>query len=161
MWTLGESVYEPNMGPLAWCTAKPIYWHQVVGKESTAFIARRTSHSCSKDPNSPMTLREGFLKTVWGRGNMLMFWGISLTNSLVPTHHEVSMLVVSMQLTSSTWGDFSICKTTQGYGRWGGTKGSWLCFTGKLIILSCLTVLFFLHFLTSLIKFALWNSGTA
>ena len=40
---------------------------------------------------------------------------------------------------------------------WGGTKVPLLCFM-VIIVLSCLTVLF-LHFLTSLNKFALWNSG--
>ena len=70
-------VTEPNLGPLAQCTAKPIYWHRVVVKESIALTARRPtwgqawrmSSYCSKDPNSPRGFREGFLKTGWGRGS--------------------------------------------------------------------------------------------
>ena len=46
--------------------------HRVVVKESIAFIAghqaRTTGSSCSEDPNSQMAFREGFLKTLWGRG---------------------------------------------------------------------------------------------
>lgn len=33
-----ENEWELNKGPLAQLAAKPIYWHQVVVKESTAFI---------------------------------------------------------------------------------------------------------------------------
>ena len=52
--------------------SKVNYWHWVVVKQSTAFIAghqaRRTGSSCSKDPKSLMAFREGVLKAVWGRG---------------------------------------------------------------------------------------------
>ena len=61
---------------LVWHIAKPIYCQHVVVKESTAFIighqARRTGSSYSKDPNSPIPSREGFIKTLWrvgGEGN--------------------------------------------------------------------------------------------
>ena len=64
--------YRTKLGSLRPCTVKPIYWHQVVGKESAAFIAgsqaRRNGSSSSKDPNSPVAFREGFLKARWGRG---------------------------------------------------------------------------------------------
>ena len=63
-------VTEPNLGPLAYLTAKPIYWYWVLVKGSAAFIAghqaRRMGSSCSKDQNSPMASREGFLKVTFG-----------------------------------------------------------------------------------------------
>ena len=35
---LGDIVTKPDLGLLAWQAARSIYWHQVVVKESTAFI---------------------------------------------------------------------------------------------------------------------------
>ena len=32
-------VIKPNLDPLTQCTAKPIYWHQVMVKKNTVFIA--------------------------------------------------------------------------------------------------------------------------
>ena len=43
---------------------------------------------------------------------------------------------------------------------WGGTKGSWLCLMAKLLLFHLVWLFsFLLCFLTSLIKFTLWNSG--
>ena len=58
-----------NLGLLTCHTAKPIYWHWVVIKEIKVFIsgcqARRMGSSCSKDLNSLMAFREGFLKATF------------------------------------------------------------------------------------------------
>ena len=66
---LDHLVTEPNLGLLPSLTAKPIYCLQVVVKESTTFTeghqARRTGSSCSKDPDSLMAFREGFLKATF------------------------------------------------------------------------------------------------
>ena len=40
---LDGSVTEPNWGPLTCCTTKPIYWHQIVVKESPVFICKTPS----------------------------------------------------------------------------------------------------------------------
>lgn len=67
-----------------------------------------------------------------------------------------------MQLTTSTWWGFSICKTahTRGSGyhpRPFRRRRALICFHGKTVII-LLSVLF-LRFSHSLIKFALWNRG--
>lgn len=50
--------------------AEPSYWHWVVVKESTVFIAdyqaRRRGSSCLKDLNSPMVFWKGFLQAIYG-----------------------------------------------------------------------------------------------
>ena len=78
---------------------------------------------------------------------------------------EVSVLGDIIRLTSSTWWRFHYLKTssedvTQNiiYSPWDGTKDPWLCLMAKLLLF-CLAWLFsfFLPFLTSLIKFILWN----
>ena len=54
------------------CTIKPIYWHRVVVKESTVFIAGRQARSSGqlvlKTPKLPMGFRKAILKARWGRG---------------------------------------------------------------------------------------------
>ena len=47
------------------------------------------------------------------------------------------------------------------YSPWGGTKGPWLCFRDKLLVLYLAWLLSFLSTVSYLIKFALWNSGKA
>ena len=135
-----------NSGLLTWSAAEPIYWHQIVVKENIAFIASCPKWSPSKE-NWQLVLKRpqilnGFQKTdfkskmrerlvgcVFNSG--LVIWsvvdgeatgrcvsGISVIDLLVqPVWGYV--LLVNMQLTSSTWwkgvGAFSICKRTQGY----------------------------------------------
>ena len=75
----------------------------------------------------------------------------------------VYMLVGSIQLTSSTWWGFQYLKNSSedmtqniSYSPWGGTKGLM-----AKHLLFCLAWLFpfFLHFLTSLIKYTIWSLG--
>ena len=58
--------YRTELGSPCWACSKASYWHRVVVKESTAFIAghqvRRMGSSCSKCLNSPLGFREQFLK---------------------------------------------------------------------------------------------------
>ena len=64
--------YWTKLGSARPYAMKPICWHQVVVKESTAFITRcwasRMGSSCSEDLNSPLAFREGVLKAAWGKG---------------------------------------------------------------------------------------------
>ena len=66
-----KKCYQTKLVSTCPCAVKPIYWHQVVVKECTAFVAgcqaKRMSSSCSKDLNSPMTFRQEVLKAEWGR----------------------------------------------------------------------------------------------
>ena len=67
-------VTKPNLDQLTQHAGNLSYWHQVVVKEITAFIARqpawcqakRMGSSCSKLPNSPMALKEGLSEATWG-----------------------------------------------------------------------------------------------
>ena len=124
-----DIVTEPNskrshVCPLA---VKPIYWHWVVVKESTAFMAGhqagRMGSSCSKDLNSPVAFREGVLKSVWRR--VLQGCGQLVHSSRIGWHQgEVSSIINllvstslgSMFLRSAVfiwWGSTS-CKTNLG-----------------------------------------------
>ena len=76
--------WEQNKEDLSWpilCTAQPIYWHQVVVKESTAFIGRvpskKNGQFVLKGPNSPVAFRKGVLKATFGIGtakDLTLFW---------------------------------------------------------------------------------------
>lgn len=54
-------------GLLAHCKAKQIYCYRVAVKESTAFTVRpnKNGQLSSKDPNSPIAFRDGFLKAAF------------------------------------------------------------------------------------------------
>ena len=95
-----------------------------------------------------------------------MFWETQPSGS---NWSGVWVLVVSMQLLLPPGGSFSICKTTQEYG-----SGYYLSALEEelkvsdfvlwlnyyyFVLLDCFPL--FLHFLNFLIKFVLWNSGTA
>ena len=61
----GCDVTKLNLTLLAFHATKPVYRHEVVVEEGTAFIcsqARRTGSPCSKDPYSPVVFREEILK---------------------------------------------------------------------------------------------------
>ena len=141
-----------------------LWWRKV------HFIARSTKEngqlsSCSKGTNSPTAFREGILQTVWGGGsqgmhNSLMgcWWSVGNLNHQPFSSRlsGVSVLMVSLQLTSST------CVSTWGHVSEyfpqplrGSLDFDCYCF----FLLDSLPL--FLHFLTSLIKFALQNSGEA
>ena len=70
--TWNPVITEPNLGPLAGHLAKPVSWYLIVVKGITAFISghqtRGTGSWCSKDPNFPVALRQGFLKATLGWG---------------------------------------------------------------------------------------------
>ena len=100
------------LGLLLSQTRKPIYWHWVVVKKSAAFVAghpawrqaRRTGSSCSKDPNSLMAFRGGFLKARWGRG-LRGVWSIHIHPSdwlVVREQDDVSgILIISLLVPTS------------------------------------------------------------
>ena len=120
---LSSNITKPNLGLLAWSTAKPIYWHWVVAKESIVFIAghqaRNIGSSCSKDLNSLLAFREGFLQAtlgVWVVRCLIRLWtffwlaggevtGLGFGNQhhqpSGSNHSRVHILVISMQVTSS------------------------------------------------------------
>ena len=178
-WTLGAPHPCLTLILLSRCVAKPIHWYQFVLKKSTGSPARRMGSSCSRDLNSLMAFRGEFLKTGWGReswvcaqllhnsligwwwGNRKEIWESQFSGS---SWSGVCMLVVSIQLTSTWWG-FSICRTTQGYGsryylqllrsNWRSLPlfNDWTSI--NFVLFDCSPL--FLHFLTSLIKFLLWN----
>ena len=177
------------MGLLTCHMAKPICWHQVVVKESIVFItgckARRTDSSGSKDPNSPMAVREGFFKTVrerglgvcdqlvhnsligWWWGNRALFWESQSSafwfQPVWSLHacgqHAVNFLcLVEVSVSAKQLKDMAQVII---YSPWGGAKTPWLCLMAK-VLLFCLDYFpLFLCFLTSLIKFVLWNLGEA
>ena len=65
--------------------SKSVYWHQVVVKESTAFIWRTPSKKNGKfvlkDPNSLVAFRKGFLKATFGiktAKDLTLFWFCSV-----------------------------------------------------------------------------------
>ena len=121
-----DAVTEPNLGPLTHHAAKPIYWHWVVVKYSIycRHQARRTGSSCSKDPNSLMAFREGFLKATFGvraAGCMTVFWlvGSEVTGWCFRSlNHQPSgsnQSGVCVLAPSSTGRGLSFCRTTQRY----------------------------------------------
>ena len=158
-------------------SVKQIYWHHVVMKESTAFIARRpkrdqarTGSSCSKDPNSGMAFREGFLKTAWGRGWQGV-WSAHAQFLWPLVGGEVTRLYFSSQHhqpSGSSWsgglhaggqhtvnffcllGVLVSAKQLKDMAQdiicspWGEIKDPWLCFMAKLLLfcLAWLIVLF-------------------
>ena len=64
--------YQLNLDPLAYLTAKPVYWHHIVVKQSTVFIGQAPSKEnrqlMLKRPKLSMTFRQVFLKTLLGEG---------------------------------------------------------------------------------------------
>ena len=68
-WSKVEIVTKQNLGLLNCWTAKPICWLQVVTKDYSMYCrrqARRMGSSCSKDPDSLIAFRKGFLKATVG-----------------------------------------------------------------------------------------------
>ena len=115
---LGDIVTKPNLRLLAQHTAESICWHQVVVKESTAFIAghqaRRMGLRSELVRERVTGLVHGSLIGCWW-GNRVVFWESHLSTFCFQPQSGVHMLVVSMQQLPSG-GGFSICKTAQGYG---------------------------------------------
>ena len=68
-----KQCYWTKLGSTLPRSVKPIYWQQLVRKESAVFItrhqARRMGSSRSKHPNSLMTFMEGFWKAGEGEGH--------------------------------------------------------------------------------------------
>ena len=144
--------------------------------------ARSPDSQCSKYSISPMTFKEKFFRDRVREGVMKcvisswrFFWmvGGEVTGS---QHHRPSgsswsgvyMLMGNKQLTSSTcWGFQYLQNSSEDMAQniihspWGDSKWSWFCLMAKLLyyflLLDCCPL--FLHFLTSPIKFILWNSG--
>ena len=124
--------------------------------------------------------RERFSKTGWEMGVVgcvISSWTFWLVGGEIigSQHHQPSgskqsgvyMLVGSIQLTSSTWWGFQYLQNSSKdiaqnitYSPWRGTKSPRLCLMLNyyyFVLLDCFP--FFLHFLTSLIKFTLGTLG--
>ena len=123
----------PN-GQQSQSTDTRFWWRQVLCLLQGQ--ARRMGSSGSKDLNSLVASRKGFLKTVW-RESVLgyvislstVLWlvnnevvgevtEVSIVNPQVPGSFRGYMFVVIMQIASSPGGGFSIFKKIQGYD-WG------------------------------------------
>ena len=65
-WRTAYSITKPNLDLLAHYAAWPMYWHQVIVKESQHSLQGPGPSSCSKDPNSSVASREGVLKATFG-----------------------------------------------------------------------------------------------
>ena len=140
--------------------ANPLHW--AVVKESTVSSqgkARRMGSSCCKDLNSLKVFGERFLKAKWGKEaqdvwsacgrssawlvvRLLDVFGESTSSTSGFNWSEVSVLVVSIQVTTFTWWGSQYLQNsstdmTQNIfcSPWGGTKGLWLCLMGKLLLL--------------------------
>lgn len=124
------SIFKPAIPPWNWTKLRstpPKHSEAnlapVVVKESTAVTAgqaRRSCNSSAKDPNSPAAVREGCLKTAWGRGSLgyvirwyLILWLVDGKETgwcFWHLNHQPSisnrsgfyMFVVSMELAFST-----------------------------------------------------------
>lgn len=117
---------EANLGVLTLYAVKSIYWHRIVAKERSELIAgpgKKDGQIVLKRPNSSMVFREGFLKARWwrwtgymticvhssdwfgGEGTGWCFWNLYYqpSGSKWP---GVYILMVSIQLTFSTWWRF-------------------------------------------------------
>ena len=183
-----RNCYQVKLGFICPFTAMPVYSQQVVVKKSAVFIIAGCQSKASrwmvlKSPELWKAFREKFLKTGWGKGCracdqlmdvLLIGWWWEVTRS---QHHQPSgssrsggyMPVGNTQLNSSTWWGFQYPENSSEnmaqniiYSPWRGTKGPWLCLMAKLlyfVLLDCFS--FFQHFLTSLVKFTLWNSAKA
>ena len=120
------------------CRAKSVYWHWVVVKESTVFIAglqaKRMGSSCSEDPNSLMAYRKGVLKgnirgegsreryqlvdiclIGWWWNNQWWGWYFRKLNLLVPTSLGSMCFCSTCGHRPSVGGGLSFCRTTQRY----------------------------------------------
>ena len=101
----------------------------------------------------------------WWCGNEVVFQE-SWSSTSGSNWSEVYELVVSMQLTSPHLVEVLLSAKqlkdmAQVYSPWGETKSPWLYFRLNcyFVLLGCFPL--FLHFLSSLITFALWNFGEA
>ena len=122
---------KPNLGPLTQGTAKPIYWHWIVVKESTVFAAgcqaRRIRSACSKDPGFQGRV---FKDNVWDEscrvhGQLVKFlwlvccevtrWCFGSLNHRLPA--PVCLWSACSHHPSSGWGGggLNFCGTTQRY----------------------------------------------
>ena len=165
---------KPKLGLLAYtqksqCTDTRLCWSKV------QCLLQEKRQLMLKRPKLPEAFREGFLKARWGKelrcalsahghpwlvGDEVTGWYLRGQQHQPPV---VFVLVISMQLTSSTWWGFSINKTYKDmaqniiYGPWGGTKGTWLFLwlNYHYFVLHDSFPLF-LHFLISQIKSTLW-----
>lgn len=154
--------YWTKFGSAHLLTVKPIYWHEVMLKESAAFCRhqkRSPGSWCSKDPK---VFRDSFLKTGWGRGlsgcvisSWTFFWQGD-SEVIGNQHHQPSGSSRSgvCMLVGHPEGVLVSAKQPRGHGSeyylyrpWGGTKGPWLFLMAKVLlfcfaILSCLTAFF-------------------
>ena len=112
-------VTEPNLGPFAWNTAKASYWHWVAVTESTAFTAGSSKANLNLMLRRP-ELPDGFQRRIFKdsvRESVTVCTILWLVDGEVTEwcfrnlNHQPSgsnwtgtyLLVVSMQLTYSTW----------------------------------------------------------
>ena len=156
----------------------------VVVKESEEFIAghqaRNPGKLVLKRPWTPNgfqgkvfkdRVREGSCEVYDQLVDSLLtgwWWGNRESTSSIfwPQGSDVFMLVGLIQLTFFTWWGFQYLQNSSKYvaqniiySPRGGTKGPWLCLMVKLLLFSLAWLFSFMRFLTSLIKFTLWNSG--
>ena len=176
--------YRTKLGSTCPHAVKPIYWYEVVVKESAAFIAghqaRNPGKLVLKRPWTPNgfqgkvfkdRVREGSCEVYDQLVDSLLtgwWWGNRESTSSIfwPQGSDVFMLVGLIQLTFFTWWGFQYLQNSSKYvaqniiySPRGGTKGPWLCLMVKLLLFSLAWLFSFMRFLTSLIKFTLWNSG--
>ena len=121
------SVTKLNLGPLTWCSAKPTYWHLVVVKKSTAFITgtkQGECAACAQNTELPRGFQGRIFKQnvkervtgymiswctiLWFVDGEVTGWCYRNLNYQPSGSNqpEVYLLVVRMQLTSSTWWGF-------------------------------------------------------
>lgn len=164
--------------PICWLV---LWWRKVLCL-FVGYQTKRRDSLCSKDLNSLMTFRVGFLKATFAvraAESMTFFWlvGVEITVwYLGSQYHQISscnwsgfyVLGVGSYLLSIWWENFNICRTTKDiaqdiiYNPWGETK----CLHFVLWPNYCYFVLLdfficFCIFLINLFQFALWNSGKA
>ena len=127
---------EPNLGPLTWCAAKPIYWHWGRGEGKYSVYCRvkqgKQAAHVQKTRTPQWISGKGFKRQCEGEGHRVCDQLVhsSLVDGEVTgwcfrnLNHQLSG---SSQSGVSHWwsacsqllppgGDFRICRTTQGYG---------------------------------------------
>ena len=100
------SCYWSELGSAQLWAVKPIYWHQIVVKKSTAFIAghqaSRWAVHAQKTQASQWLLGGRWLKTVWGRG-LQDAWSALVHSSWIGWHQGELLGVTSLLVSTSLW----------------------------------------------------------
>ena len=130
----GPYFHWTKLGSSHWYPAEPIYWHQGREEGKYGVYCKAKQGKLATHAQKTWTLWGEFLKTVWGMGSQDVWsaqehssvTGWQWSNRVIFQESESSVfwfqlvwgfeLLVSMQLTSSTWWGFRIYRTTQGYG---------------------------------------------